>query len=57
MKLYRFVREKCRTDSLGFVSGIYEKTSLASRLSDANTNALILEAANYVLRGRKSLLA
>ena len=55
--LYRLVRDNCRTDSFGFSSGVYEQSNTASRLSDVNTNGVILEAIDYMLNGGNALLS
>jgi hypothetical protein len=54
--LYRLVREACRTDDLGFTTGVYERSSAASRLSDVNTNGVVLETIEHILGGRQPLL-
>ena len=55
--LHRLVRDKRRMDGFGFSSGVYEQSGIASRLSDVNTNAVILEAIDYMLNGGNVLLS
>lgn len=56
-KLWLHVREKARAPKYGFYPGVYERTGEPSRNIDVNTNATILEAVAYALRGRKPLLS
>ena len=56
-KLWQHVREKARAPKFGFYPGVYEATGEPSRNIDVNTNATILEAVAYALRGRKPLLS
>ncbi len=56
-RLVSHVRERGRIPGLGFASGIYAATGQpTANYSDVNTNGVILEAAAYVLNGRKTLL-
>lgn len=55
--LWQHVREHARAPKYGFHPGVYEATGEPSRNIDVNTNATILEAVAYALRGRKPLLS
>ena len=55
--LLGLVRSKARIQDLGFASGIYAETGLATAgYSDSNTNGVVLEAIAYLLAGRKPAL-
>lgn len=56
-KLWQHVREHARAPKNGFYPGVYEKTGKPSKNIDVNTNAAILEAIAYAVRGRKPLIA
>ena len=56
-KLWRHVRQHARAPQFGFYPGVYETSGKPSRNIDVNTNATILEAVAYALRGRKPLAA
>jgi hypothetical protein len=49
------VRAKAKS-VIGFASGIYETTHIATNVTDINTNALILESIAFALLGREPLL-
>lgn len=52
------VRDLCGQETHGFIVGSYAKTGAPmTGYSDANTNGIILEAADYILNGRKPLLS
>ena len=55
--LVDLIRDQARMPGMGFSSGISEKTGKAIRVSDVNTNGIILESVAYILGGRKPLLA
>ncbi|MES0051318.1 MULTISPECIES: DUF3131 domain-containing protein [unclassified Mesorhizobium] len=54
--LVDLVRDRAKMPGMGFSSGISEKTGKAIRVSDVNTNGIILESVAYILGGRKPLL-
>ena len=56
-KLWRHVRERARAPKMGFYPGVYETSGKPSENIAVNTNAAILEALAYALRGRKPLTA
>ncbi|MCC0006784.1 MAG: DUF3131 domain-containing protein [Hyphomicrobiaceae bacterium] len=54
-KVWKYVREKARSNKYGFHPGVYEATEKPVTNIDLNTNAAILEAAAYILKGRTPL--
>lgn len=51
-----YVRERGRTEILGYASGIYTETGLpTANYSDVNTNGIILSAIAYMLNGHRPL--
>lgn len=56
-KLWQHVRQRAKAPQYGFYPGVYEATGKPSMNIDVNTNAAILEAIAYALKGKKPLLA
>ena len=55
--LVDYIRQNVRFEDLGFASGVYMATGLATaNYSDVNTNGIIQEALVYRLRGNQSLI-
>jgi hypothetical protein len=55
-KLLAYVRARAPIPRLGYASGVYLETGKPTEgYSDVNTNAVVLEAIAYILRGRKPL--
>lgn len=55
--LVRHVRERARLEGVGFSPGVFIATGAAMQgYADVNTNAIVLEAIAFILRGRKSRL-
>ena len=52
-KLYDTARTAGFTNGIGFASGIYENSLMATAHADVNTNGIILEAILYILSGSK----
>lgn len=57
-RLVRHVRDRARLSEIGFSPGVFVATGEAmSGYADVNTNAIVLEAIAFILRGRKPRLA